>query len=716
MNIEDINKDDIFEVDPLLAINEEQLSIHAMNSFINHDSASRSYMFSSHFGQPVVLDNGEERIVQSGIEKKFGGNTFSKKIENDSRIIAVTTRYNGIDKSSVNNTVEITIVFEDLVTDEIDVLIIPNYFSLHQFFGFKYKWDMDKLNNLVTNTIIPAGTILADSPAVKDNDGYAFGMNLNILKTVMPEGSEDSAIISKSAAEKMTYKMYETIVVEYGNEMYPLNLYGEIDGVYKPFPEIGDKVRSDGMIMALREVDADTAPLTTSKLDVTQPDTSFDKCTYAKRGDGIITDIKVYYNPKFKKEVYAGTNDITDKYINSLVKYHSDILSIYNRIKSDHYAKYKNHDYRFSSRFTALIMESLVMASPDNKRIKKSYKTEELDLYRVELTVRYDDKLSIGSKITDMSGGKGVIGQIVEDHLMPVDKYGNRAEIVMDSNATPARMNLARSYIQYFSGTSREVKRLTIEELKVIQANKGLKNILEALESLNLEETKHLFRHILAVCKIIDNEQYQAYSTLTNIKDIKEVLHETITKEFYIYHKVTNKKNSYAIVNELRNSIYRPPIEDIILNRDGELIPSKNKMLIAPLYMFLISKTSDGYLSAASSKTNHYDLPVGISKVDKSRVPFRRTPTKILSETETRLYGSFTPDERFLIELKDRASSPETHKVAYKNILTAPKPTNIDILIDRSVVPYGNDSALKLTESILNAAGLGLEYSPDKDL
>jgi len=344
-------------LDERLKINEKLLSIHAINPFITNISSPRAIMMGSHISQMITLPNADERIIQTGLEKQLGENTFSKKLENDSRIINIIKRYSGLDNNSVNTTTELTVIYEDLVTGEIDYINVPNYFSLHQYFGFMYKWNEETLSSITANTILPKDTILADSPSVRENNSYAFGVNANIALLTMPEVAEDGVIISDEMAEKFAYDTIETRVVEFGTDSFALNMYGDEDN-YKPFPEIGEKINDDGVVMVLREYDPLLAPSLTSKKDVLEFDPTFDKAIYTKGPGGEIIDIKVYKSPAFKKELYQGTEEIIDKYAKGLVKYYKDILDTYTKLSKEHYAKFRNSNLPISEKLNKLIIDS----------------------------------------------------------------------------------------------------------------------------------------------------------------------------------------------------------------------------------------------------------------------------------------------------------------------------------------------------------------------
>lgn len=695
-----------------LEVDEQLLSIHAMNPFITHLSSPRSIMFSSHLSQALTLTNGEEKIVQTGLEKQFGANTFSKKIENDARIISIIKRYDGIDRSSVTATTELVVIYEDLVTGEIDYVDMPNYFSLHQYFGFKYKWNEDMLSSLSQNTIVPGGTIFADSPSVASNSGYKWGINANVALLTIPEVAEDGMVISESLAKKLSYKVFERRVVEFGSESFPLNIYGD-ENDYKPFPEIGERIADHSVLMALRKYDSELSPALTSTKDVMEFNPMFDEAVYVKGGGGLVVDIKAYYNPRFKKAVYNGASDKVDKYVNGLKKFNKDLMNVYDKLVKDHYSRYHNNNLSMSEKLNKLLLDAYVSENSEDNKVRFTYKNEEMDIYRMEFVIENEiSSINIGSKLTDLTGAKGVVVEIRPDHLMPVDAAGNIADLITDPTSISSRMNIGRLYEQYFNASSRHTKKLVID---FIQSLDTVMDPLELLEIMTPKETIAAFDIVLGLLKIIDTEQYVGYANLVktnNIYSIKEILHEIVTKELFIYYKVSSKKKAYQIVTELRDTIYAAPISKSFFNKNGTIVAGKSDMFIAPMYIMLLFKTGDEYLSVASAKTNHYNFPIGVSKNAKNRLPWRSSPTKILSETESRLVASYT-SRLALAELKDRANSIDTHRIIYSNILNADKPTNIDVIVDRDKHPYGTDAGIQLIDNIFNCAGIELAYTPE---
>ena len=392
----------VFEEVPGLEIDEQLVSIHSINPFIPSASSSRAAMLSSHLSQMVTLNNGDEKIIQTGMEKQLGANTFSVKLENDARIINVVKLYGGIDINSVNTTTELLIIYEDLVTGMLDYLKMPRYFSMHQYFGFEYKWNEDALGSLIKDAIIPAGTIFADSPAVTSNSGYKFGLNANVVLATIPEVAEDGMVISESFAKRLEYTTYETRSVEFGVDSFPLNLYGDKD-MYKPFPEVGQQVNEDSVLIALRKYDTELAPALNSIYDVMEFDPVYDEAVYVKP-DSYIENIKVYNNKKFKKHIWNGTSDMTIKYAEGLKKYYAEVIDTYETLSRDHYKRYRNNNMRVSEKLNKLLLDAYAMVNPDNNKIEYTYKNEKMDLVRIEFTLKHVTRPTLGGKLTNLTG------------------------------------------------------------------------------------------------------------------------------------------------------------------------------------------------------------------------------------------------------------------------------------------------------------------------
>lgn len=761
--------DVIIPVDPDLEITEELLGAHAANSLVQHNSSARSYMYTSHLSQSLTLLNGDSPILETGVDSQLSEHTFGPVAEDDVRILKKVTRYRGMSNGYVSNVTDI-IYFTlketydentNQIEMELDIIDVPKYHAgVYQNFGFTYNHNHDVLDNLKQGSILKAGTWLARSPAVKKNGGYGLGVNANMLMCTHPDIAEDAVVISESLAKKMAYEVFETKYIDFGSTYLPLNLYGNADE-YKPFPEIGDKINKNSVLAALRHFKdfganragleddpVDYTPALLSNADLMEFDTNFDKCIYLRGpgsdvdvGDGrieesgVVVDIKCFKNPKKTSELFHGMNELSEKYVRSYLQYCEDVINAYDSIckeLGDRDYGYGDNKIKKSAQLHSLVVNAGKVAYEHNvKRIKSnpvlmalskrlkfvkgtstsnlpnklglSNRNENLDTYRMEFTIRYVVTLGKGHKISDQSGGKGVITDVRPDHLMPYNSYG-RADIIMDSNSVINRMNLARVYQKEFCGASRKCQSVLRD---MAQGERDVSKIPPNV-------IEDMFYYLMGLIGKFNTPQFDEYSK-ANYEEKLEILDECINEEVKIMHQVRTKKHAYQIVKDIENSEYAPykePVVIPVLEDDGKTIKNyvtKDSISIAPLYTILISKTADNMLFCSSPNLNNFAFPISVIASNRDRLPYRNSPTKIGSETEGRLYG-FYGGRKFLAELKDRANSVPTHKAMYKKILESPLPTNIDVMIDRNETPYGQDSGIKLVQSILRPIGMEYRY------
>ena len=284
---------------------------------------------------------------------------------------------------------------------------------------------------------------------------------------------------------------------------------------------------------------------------------------------------------------------------------------------------------------------------------------------------------------------------------MPVDKDGSVADVIMDPSSIISRMNAGRLYEQYINGMSRKCRKLVRELVNY-----------KSIENCTDSEVEQAFNYILGLTQLLETEQYAVYSKLKDINTKRDIVNECLTKEVYLLYKVSSEKLPYQITNDSIDTIYRPTLDKVKYNRYGKTIVTKDNVLIAPIYTMILSKTADNFLSNASAKTNHFGMPIGVGSANRNRLSWRNSPVKTMSETEIRLYVAYV-SRLALAELKDRGVSANTHKHIYKNILEAEQPTNIDHVVDRANVPYGQDSGLGLINNIFNSGGINIKYVPE---
>jgi hypothetical protein len=702
----------------------ELYGFHSLNFSVPYDSSARSVMFSSHFSQHLTIDGATEKRIQTGAEIELAKYTFSVKMPEDGTILKVIERYpRTLDGDSIRENPETLVIYEDRNTHELGCFSIPTFASYHQYFGFKYK--LTQACNLLTpGTKIDKGTVFADTPAVSENGGYMYGTEMNIAFMSHPSVAEDGIMISRDVLPRLKFRLYERRSVEFGNNYFPLNMYGRT-GEYKPFPDIGDRIRDHGILAMLRPYDSSLTPVEMSIYDVMEPDFIFDKPVYVRGKGGKVVDIKVFKDNQEVSGVPTGIMEGMEKYPAALRRYYRDILNFEKGLAMENLKKGYSGKLALKPEFHRLMVEAMavlgepipksyqareIRESKSQPRLNLMYRKAPIDNYRIEFTIEYEITPVEGFKLTDSHGCKGVICKIEEPENMPVDAKGRRADIVMDSNSIIARMCIGRPYETYFGAGCLDVSDDVRANLNI--PKQSAKKALKLLKQYSDEQLEWSKQHILKFLGCITPIQQDYYARL-NREQWLDVLANVIQDGIRLGIRTDNPISLDDAVVNVENNFklcYGP-----VTYRDlsGRLVTTVDPVRIQPIYLMLLEKISDDWSSVSSGKQQHFGVLSPSTRSEKFSYPWRNSPVRTIGETEGRIFAAYCGRE-CIAEMMDRSNNPLTHKNEVWNILSADNPMNIDEVVDRNIVPLGNGKQNQLVEHILMVAGIRIEYVKPK--
>lgn len=310
----------------------------------------------------------------------------------------------------------------------IGVIHVPEFNTMHQDFGYRYQrrddiWE--RLNN--KEQYFAKDDVIAASSAVKANGLYGMGLHMKAAFMSHPGTIEDGFVFSRQALQRMTTTTYSTYVASSGRKAILLNLYGD-DNNYKPFPDIGQRIREDGVVMCMREISDDLSPADMTPRALRTIDYTFDRPFVGKPGSKVV-DIDVYRDTRVNPSaVPTGMDRQMNKYYDARSAYYREVLAI-----DAAFRKRRGANYMKTPQFSQLVADALIyLPTPDNQRkLSRMFRLEPLDEYRVEVTCESEMDPANGYKSTDFFGGKGVTCKIVDESEMPVDANGNRAEVLI---------------------------------------------------------------------------------------------------------------------------------------------------------------------------------------------------------------------------------------------------------------------------------------------
>lgn len=692
----------------------EVLGVNGLDPFVKNTSAARKAMFASHIGQAPIVSDNEPRRIFAGTEFKFAQETFDVKFPCDATVLNVINKYPvGQSRDSIRENPEVTIIYEDYYCPyrTIGVLHLPKYGSYHQEFGFPYIVRDDIKQRLVPGETFEKDTVIATSTAVKANGGYGMGAQAEVAFMSHPGTIEDGMVMSESFLKRMTPTTYTTLVGSWGKRNFPLNLYGD-ETYYKPFPDIGETIHPSGLVMAFRQINPETGIAEMTPRALRTVDHSYDRPLWGK-GSARVVDIKVYHddrlNPSFTP---VGMDTHARKYYDALAHYYRQLLNKYNELK-----RKRGNTLRITPQFNRLLVEAQLYLPVERKyneeklprKLTRTHRLETMDEWRVELTFAHDLPTDEGYKMTDTFGGKGVACKVLETSEMPIDRNGNRADILIYGMSTINRTNVGRLYEQFFNAASRDL-------LHRLRKEVGLDPHLTPtayqvkVATQDPEWLSYAHNELLEFYSLLSPPHYDI---MKDHPSPEKHVGEILTNGMYIYHPPGNLKSPLDAVRDVQASRFAVNIGPVTYtNAVGEEVVTDHPVMIGQLYILMLEKTGEDWSAAASVKVQHYGVPAKLNQFDRHTSPARQTAVRGLGESETRSWGC-TVGPVATVDMLDQSNNPNTHRNVIENIMQANKPTDIERVVDRKKVPLGGSRPVNFVNHIMACRGIKFTYVPD---
>ena len=685
----------------------ELLGPSGLNPFVQNTSSSRGQMFAAaHLGQMLVVEGSTHRTIFTGMEREYAKRTFCVEMPEDGQILAVIPRYAQTLGSDIAHNPETLVIYESENTKELNYFSIVDYCTNHPYFGFRFR-RTPAMSLIRVGNYIEGGTKFLVSPSVAEDGDYKYGIQTNVMYGTHPAVAEDGVVISESYRSKLAFKTYATRVIQWGSDKFPLNLYGTVN---KPkfFPDIGETIRDDGILMALRRYDpVELTPLTMLPKHMMNPRVDFDEMIYAEGGGGVVVDVKIDHSSLDRSAPSPFNLDAQAiKYDNGRRAFYQAIVNCYEDIR-----RKKHGAPKITPKFSALLVKALsVLNDNQTPRISFQHRRSPLDVFRAEITIEYRVLPNIGFKLTDCHGGKGVVCKILPDEHMPVDKEGNRAEVIMDSNATINRANAGRLYEQYLGASAQKATLNMCKELNITPGTK--KAVAEDLIS-GLPQAQ--------IGKVM--EKVMEFYTITNpavgerlgSKGLDETqasfLATLVEHGIRIYFPPDNQAILPDVLKKLeKDPFFKPPFGPVTyVGNSGRQVTTRDPIRIGPVYVILLEKTGEDWGAVSGSRLQHHGLLAPLTRGDKYNNPARLQTVRGTGEAEIRIVTAYCGPEASA-ELMDRNNSPKTHEIMVDKILRAEKPSNVENLVDRNVQPYGTAQPNVIVDHLLFCAGVRFAY------
>ena len=744
-------------------LNRTLLGIAGLNGFFGQIAGSRAQMFTSHLGQRPVTKGATENFLTTGMDYRIVDYNFNVRMPADGRILRVFDRYHfndiahgGIQSRGEGETLnpEKLAFYQNSDSGVVDIISLPNYMSFHPYFGFNLQENKRGMDQFSAGQEISKGTVFKDSPSANADGGNNYGTTLNMCAVNHPSVAEDGFMICEDVLDRFTYKVYERREIEWGKGSFPVAIYpADPSNPYKIFPEIGESIGPDGLLMVLRQFndqDKTSGVLQRSMYDSRAVDYVFDTRVHAPAG-GRIVDIKVITNSGRSRAVSDFDRQI-DKYVAETKRYYDEIVSYYNELVRT------NSAIEISPALHTLLINAYTYLYNDRKELKRPAKgisagkdpslnlilrETPLDNVRIEFVIEYDKKPGMGAKFTDMTGCKGVIVYIAKSEEMPMDADGRRADIVMDPKARVNRMNIGGSTEHYVnSATAKVCLNMTNALLAAIPDG-----TTKYVQYADLQIKQKNFRELSWQQLAKPNRYLKA--DLLNLLQTQPVLfdqqweylrdyYRMLSPKFFEWTRVdsgiTDDDRIGIIEGVIRlgmTYLYIPPeasveYEDVIMSEVepkikptygpvsfvdplGRHITTERPARVAPMYFLFLEKTGEDNSAVASAKIQNMGVPARINKANKYAEPIRMQPVKFIGETENRLFQN-NAGEYAAAEMMDRNANVSTHEDNVRSVITSKNPTQIDLLVNRENVPFDKNRPLQLFKHMAMCRGIELVY------
>ncbi len=680
--------------------------------FPQGSSGARVQMQGTHYAQATQIAHPQLRNIFAGPERDYANYMFNVVVEHNCTVIRVVKRY-AKPGAGEQRALE-TLVFVERQQEPgsrqerkpiVDLIRIPTFVQNHQTFAVELELTQIG-SRLGAKKYLKKGTVLAQTKSVID-DEYCVGLHANTLLVSHPMVIEDSCLISQSLADRMMSYGYKTYRMTIGEKDFPLLLYKDRKGNPSLFPEVGEKVREDGILFAKREYDPLLAAIEMSETALTEPCGHFDDCTFVNP-DAEVIDVKVHRDdirprrrdpetgenlPCEKMSTPVGMQEICDTYADAYSNFQGHIRSLYKYVKDD----YRRKGYRDIS-YTPDAKQAIMYSIADNprevnnnlSRYTKQFGQIKNDDYMIEITVKFPIPLSVSGKITDTMGGKGIVGEIVPDHLMPVDEFGNRVDLMMSENAMLRRTNFNRGFENYVNAARRDAQ-------------------IRIVEMYEDGKTEEAFDYLLRFTGAVNPEwSYaieEAHSDKVSRIDLLDAM-ATGEETLRLWVPSDNKYPMDQIIRNVKNDFPPRKSKLKVTMPDGSIEYTKTEFSVGELYMIRLDKWGGEFSAVAAGRFQAFGTIAKQHSSDKHRRPVRENPIKHIGESEVRHQQAYIGGD-VCADAHDRSNNPAVADNVIMSILSAEVPSNIEHAVDRKKHPLGHNRVMEINRHVMRCDGIG---------
>ena len=585
---------------------EHMLGRSLLQPFCNTNSGSRKLMHSTHLEQRLPLLHPEVPIIQTGYENEFGKYASSfYKAEEDYVVLSKIQKFDNIPNQHY------FLIVQNIKTGELDIIEKVDYEFITETYGFLYDNSvLDSLEpvdptsmNANANNIINKDEVYKKSLAYDEYNNRRDGVNLLTAYISTTKNTEDSVIISESAAKKLASPLIKPVTVIINENDILLNIYGN-EYEYKSFPDIGEEV-VDNLLTAVRREKKEESLYTHS---------------YNRLTDFLMSDDKFIVSGKvIDIDIYCNNPETIDQ-------------SLYNvQIK-----KYKDNKLRY---LNEIVYSVKSIQEANNNELPMTYELQKF-LYEanrvlegvqyindrpftgtiLKITILEENEIKVGDKVSDRYGGKGVVSFILPDNEMPIIAHNRQpVDILFNSCTCVGRLNPG----QMFETSTTFIGKRLIDFI--------LLNVLDVDEALDL---------------VREYMQLTGTQMSEFLEDLTDPNNSDFVKESYL-NSIVNDKGIMLSLEPISNSMTIDQLAKIydefpwakqyemimpIKDSNGRIRYTKSRrpMTVGNKYIYRLKQYGEDKFSATSlSATNIRNLNTRSKANKQYKAPYTTTPIRL---------------------------------------------------------------------------------------
>jgi len=660
------------------------------------------YMIGNMVPKAVHTNGASERKIITGYEYQYA--EAARRIEAPSHMVVEEVFYvRSTDVSSENPELtdkwhSIFVLFKNDEKNKYDILEIPRYNMQNTYVGFEYVPNKPVMSKLVKGAFFPKGTWFAKSPRVSSSGEWMFGTDLKVAPASFGATEEDGIVITDVCAHEKLRCVFkhERNFSWNEDEWVPLMLYGD-----RPFPESGERIRDDGLVMGFRRRITENALVSLTKKALTRPDWKRDILFRASPNaevmavDVLSDRMKNRSNNRSTEYIAQPHNKLLEIYEKKQNEMWNDVLRWYN----SKIAANRGNDIDITDALANFINNAYGNYTVNqNGRINplsRGIKRNKLKDWNIFITLREIVPGRTKFKMSGINADKGVIVKVIPQHEAPMYDDGTYADIIINNN--PAFRRQIYSMLM-----EQSINFININIHKEVKAAVKAKDYDLAYSKLMLFFETGFPEY----AEIVKN-------SITDKEVMQEFVEHVAKTQISVQVRSDTKLYGADIIKELRKVYSYKPEHITFTDSLGERVRSINPVLITNQHFMLLDKFGTDMSAQALPVSNPFGMPAKLNDTNKYASFIRDIWNRNSGETEARLRVSQVGPTEVVKQLA-MAYSPELRDLMTMRLIRAHDSFNIDQIVKPH--EYGYNRAIRMSSGMLSDSGHTLRHERPSDL